>query len=845
MKYIYIYETPASKEHGLIKIGDARDVDRRIKGQINTASAFDASSLSYSLIYQTDAIKFDGSEFRDHDIHSALVSKGYAKHQIVDGDSTLKGTTEWFKIEPDKVIHLIKRFKAGDLPEVIDIERFQTFGMRPEQEAAVKQTVDYFNTQSGRSGPIEMLWNAKMRFGKTFTAYQLGKRMGLQKILVITYKPAVEDAWQKDLEHHADFAGFVFLKRDNLSQINSYLTQKKKVVAFASFQDLLGTKDDKTSIKDKHKELFDTDWDLVIVDEFHYGAGTKKAKQMLADQVDADNGSKSELVALEKELSAEEDEEEAEEEASEIVAELAKQIGSTYVLYLSGTPFKAMANAQFDARAIFNWTYADEQKAKHEWAKNNPLNPDGNPYIALPEINMYLYQVSQDLIKAGIDEGKDEFSLNHFFKTKSKSFINEEAIVRWLNLISGVVRPDISINDAITDDGHYVASQYPFDHEGRLIHELDHTLWYLHRVSSAEALKKLLEAHPVFCNYHIILAAGKGTKSGVDALQPVLDAMDRHDKTITITVGKLTTGVSVPKWKGVLFLRDISSPENYFQTAFRAQTPFFDKASNWRKETCYIIDFSPNRSLKLLTTYSEKLSPDSHLTTSEAKISEFIRYLPVLKVQGNRMVSMDAREVLTFDLSGVDAKGLGERFIERKNVVVTRATIEAINETAESQKRCQDIFDKIKKFRKFNGASDSEVKNSDANVIDLDVNDKKVKQLETKTPKTPDEKKNIDKETAEAEKELKSERDKVRELLRTLLSRVPIFMYLTNATEENLEQVLIDTENDLFRKTTGISIEDFRFLKDVGLIRVESIDGYILKFVQLESQNYEINNILR
>lgn len=845
MKKLYIYNTPTSKAEGLIKIGDATDVEQRIKNQLNTASTMNPEGLAYTLLFETEAVKDDGTEFRDHDIHALLIAKGYPKHQIFDGNTTVKGNTEWFKVDLDKATHLIEEFKKGHKPEVIDIERFQTFGMRPEQEAAVKQTIEYFNGQPSRSGPIEVLWNAKMRFGKTFTAYQLAKRMGFKKILVITYKPAVEDAWQKDLEHHADFAGYVFLKRDNLNQINHYLDQQKKVVAFASFQDLLGTKDDQTSIKDKHKELFNTDWDLVIVDEFHYGAGTKKAKQMLADQVDADNGSKADLAALEKELSAEEDEEEAEEEASEIVAELAKQIGSTYVLYLSGTPFKAMANAQFDTRAIFNWTYTDEQKAKHEWAKNNPLNPEGNPYIALPEINMYLYQVSKDLIEAGRDESKDEFSLNHFFKAKSKSFINEEAVVRWLNLISGVIRPDISIDDAITDDSHYVASQYPFDHEGQLIHELDHTLWYLHRVSSAEALKKLLEVHPVFSNYHIILAAGKGTKSGVEALQPVLDAMDRHEKTITITVGKLTTGVSVPKWKGVLFLRDISSPENYFQTAFRAQTPYFDKVRNWRKETCYIIDFSPNRSLKLLTTYSEKLSPDNHLTTSEAKISEFIRYLPVLKVQGNRMVSMDAREVLTFDLSGIDAKGLGERFIERKNVVVTRATIEAISETAESQKRCQDIFDKIKKFRKFNGASDSEIKNSDANVINLDVNDQKIKQLETKVPKTPVEKEKVDKDTAAAEKELKSERDKVRELLRTLLSRVPIFMYLTNATEENLEQVLIDTEDDLFRKTTGISIDDFRYLKDVGLIRVESIDGYILKFVQLESQNYDINNSLR
>jgi hypothetical protein len=332
-------------------------------------------------------------------------------------------------------------------------------------------------------------------------------------------------------------------------------------------------------------------------------------------------------------------------------------------------------------------------------------------------------------------------------------------------------------------------------------------------------------------------------KSGVDAVQPVLDAIDNNKRTITISVGKLTTGVSIPKWKAVMFLRDVASPENYFQTAFRAQTPYKNNVTGERKTVCYVFDFSPNRSLRLLTTYSEKLSTDSHLTTSEEKLGEFIRYLPVLKVAGNSMVSMEAREVLIFDLSGIDAKGLGERFIERKNVVVNRDTINAINASEQTQQRVQDIFDRIKMFKKFNGASDSEMKQTDVDVGNLDVNDKKIKDLKTKDPSSKDDKakgKEIDK----AEKEMKSEREKIRELLRTLLSRLPIFMYLTDATEENLEQVLIEDVHDLFRKTTGIQVVDFRYLVEIGLLRIESIDGYILKFVNLESKNYSINNEL-
>lgn len=840
MKYIYIYETPESKKQGLIKIGDATNVTKRINEQFNTAATFDSSQLNYTLLFSTKALKEDGTEFRDHDIHSILEKKGYSKHQITQDKEVYKENTEWFRIDVEKVIHLLECFKKGKKAESIDIDRFENFPMRPEQERAVNLTIEYFKKAKNRT-TIDMLWNAKMRFGKTFTAYQLAKKMGFSKVLILTYKPAVEDAWQKDLEHHVDFKDYLFLRRESLGDIKKHIKKKQKIVTFVSYQDLLGTKDDVTEIKDKHQDLFETHWDIVIIDEFHYGAGTQKAKEMLVQQAN----DATEIKELENDFFSEEDEELIEEENSaKIVKVVEKSITSNYRLYLSGTPFKAIADSRFHQDAIFNWTYIDEQRAKEEWDTINPKKKETNPYRSLPQIKLFLYKVSEELITAGVKEGKDEFSLNHFFRAKKKKFENPEAIQKWLNLISGVVRPQVDLEEEINGDVKYETSQYPFDHEGQLFDKLDHTLWYLNRVDSAYALKEALENHSIFKNYHIILAAGKELKSGVEAVQPVLDAIDNNVKTITITVGKLTTGVSIPKWKAVLFLRDTDSPENYFQTAFRAQTPYKDRKTGLYKEECYIFDFSPNRSLKLLTSYSEKLSSDSHLTTSEEKISEFVRYLPVLKIYGNRMVEMDARSVLTFDLSGIDAKGLGERFIERKNVVVTRETIDAINGSLENQKRCQEIFDKIKMFKKFTGASEKEIESSDAIVANLDVNNKKIKELETKETKNKNDADKNKKEIDEAEKELKSEREKVRELLRTLLSRVPIFMYLTDATEENLEQVLVEPKKDLFRKTTGITTSDFRFLKEVGLIKIDSIDGYILKFVNLENQNFEINNKL-
>ena len=845
-KFIYIYETPSSKLESLIKIGDAIDVEKRIKEQLNTASSFEQSSLEYTLLYQTEAIKKDGTHFRDHDIHAILEYKGYPRRKITKDNEVLKGTTEWFEVDVDKVIHLVEQFKAGKNPEEIEIERFQDFPMRPEQLDAVTQSKAFLSQKKSPGETLEMLWNAKMRFGKTFTAYQLALNMNWIKVLVLTYKPAVEDAWKKDLEHHVDFKDYVFLRRDTLSQINQYLDKSKRVVAFASYQDLLGDNRE-GGIKARHEELFSTHWDAVIIDEFHYGAGTKKAKDMMAEQIAIESDSEptdKQLEQAKKEFFAEEDDELSEEKETEAIVEVVeKSITSEARLYLSGTPFKAIANAQFPQEAIYNWTYTDEQKAKEQWAIDHPETPELNPYLSLPQIQMYLYKVSEDLIKAGIDEGKNEFSLNHFFRAKNKKFVNEVAVKKWLDLISGIIRPHIEVDEEIMDEKRLVASQYPFDHDSKLFDELDHTLWYLNRVDSAYALKALLEKHPVFQHFHIILAAGKELKSGVDAVQPVLDAIDKNKRSITISVGKLTTGVSIPKWKGVMFLRDIASPENYFQTAFRAQTPYKNPVTGEVKSVCYVFDFSPNRSLRLLTTYSEKLSTDSYLTTSEEKLGEFIRYLPVLKVAGNSMVSMEAREVLIFDLSGIDAKGLGERFIERKNVVVNRDTINAINASEQTQQRVQDIFDRIKMFKRFNGASDNEMKQSDVDVGNLDVNDKKIKDLKTKDT-TGKEKKAVDKEIDKAEKEMKSEREKIRELLRTLLSRLPVFMYLTDATEENLEQVLIEDKHDLFRKTTGIQIDDFRYLVDIGLLRIESIDGYILKFVNLESTNYNINNQL-
>lgn len=846
---IYIYSTPESKAQGLIKIGDAINVKKRIKEQFNTAATFDSSSFQVKPDYTIEAITKSGIPFRDHKIHKILENKGYPRHKITDlEENVLKGQTEWFKIDIKKAIYIIKSY-INEIPEEsMDIERPNTFKMRPEQHTAVSTTEEFFKENSNNSKVPEFLWNAKMRFGKTFTAYQLAKKMNLQKVLILTYKPGVQTAWKDDLNNHIDFKNYVFLHEQSLQNIDFHLKNNQKIVVFASYQDLLGENSDGSDTKEKHKVLFQTEWDILIVDEFHYGSSTQAAKDLLENELSGQELTKKELKAREKELFSEQDENHIEEEANKAYDEFVKKsIKTKRKLFLSGTPFKALADNRFMSDAIFNWTYIDEQKAKKEWTPSS--ENEVNPYKMLPQIQLYVYKVSDEVINAGLKSEKDEFSLNYFFKVKSDNkFKNEKAVINWLNLISGMNQIAVTAENMF-DDNEVINARYPYDEHSGFNDELHHTLWYFNRINSAVAMKKLLEEHPIFKQYHIELASGDNSKSGAKALLPVREAIDnvinrgtKKTGTITLTVGKLTTGVSVPEWGGVLFLRDTDSPENYFQTAFRAQTPYKDKNGKI-KDKCYIFDFSPNRSLRLLTTYSEKLTSDNHLSSSEEKIEEFIKYLPVLKVSGNKMFRMDAREVLTFDLSGIDAKGLGQKFIEKKNIVVTSDIISLINANNENSLTCQDIFDRIKMFKKYSvGASSDEMKNSDADVISLDVNNGKIKDLNTKKEKdqTPEEKKELDK----VEKESRSERDKVRELLKTLLSRIPLFMYLTDATEENMEQVLVEDDNGLFRKTTGIEVADFRFLIKMGLMKIDNLDGYVLKFNELEDKNYNYVNEL-
>ncbi len=531
---IYAYRIlNAEDKDGFLKVGyTTRNAQDRVKEQLQTAG------LKYEIVLEESAVRNDGSAFSDHEVH-----------RLLRKDGVLNPEGEWFKCDIDKVKAAILALKEGK-GHIID--RTLDFKMRPEQEEAVNKTMQYFKSynQENPDKTPHFLWNAKMRFGKTFATYQLAKKMGWKKILVLTFKPAVQNAWEEDLLSHVDFEGWQFFSR-NSEQDFTELDMSKPVVCFGSFQDYLG-KNSAGGIKAKNEWVHSTNWDCVVFDEYHYGAWRENAK----DLFEAED---------KKEIK------QAEGEWIEDFDESIMPITTDGYLYLSGTPFRAIESGEFIEEQIYNWTYSDEQKAKSEW------KGEDNPYAALPRMVMLTYQLPDSIREVAMEGEFDEFDLNVFFSAKSDGvfarFQYEDEVQKWLDLIRGAHM------ETTVDNLKLGAKKPPMPFsDARLLSILTHTFWFLPSVSACHAMKNLLEQkqNTFYHDYNIIVAAGNAAGMGVEALPPVLNAMDNplESKSITLSCGKLTTGVSVKPWSGIFMLRNSSSPETYFQAAFRVQTPW-------------------------------------------------------------------------------------------------------------------------------------------------------------------------------------------------------------------------------------------------------------------------------
>lgn len=598
---IYAYTTPGVSYHeGWTKIGytEKQKVEDRIRQQTHTAD------IQVKLLWRDNAIYKDGSgeSFTDHDFHEYL-----ERYKGVDRQPK----TEWFHIDGKKSKDYFDEFAQRNFK--VDVEKGLSYVLRREQREAVEKTKAYFE-----KGGREFLWNAKPRFGKTLTSYDLIRTMGFRNTLVVTNRPSIANSWAEDFQKFIawqtplDFVSDtdalkgkkgVMTRDEFLDAMGHDEEHHQGMVAFESLQGLKGSVYFGGGI-DKLKWISDLHFDLLIVDESQEGVETYKTERAF-DKVHCD-----------------------------------------HILYLSGTPFKQLAKGQFSDSQIYNWSYADEQEAKENWKGD-----DFNPYERLPQLAMFTYQMSPMItgeIKQGASipaEGEDftdyAFDLNEFFLTNSSGkFIHEEEVKKFLHALS-------------TND------KYPFSTE-ELREKLPHTLWLLNYVSSAKALAKLLQEDPVFKDYHVVLAAGDGKLSAeeetVKAYDKVKKAIHDYPKTITLSVGQLTVGVTIPQWCGVLMLCNMKSPSSYMQAAFRAQNPYEfigERGERFRKETAYVFDFDPARTLTIYDEFANDLSKDTvdgHGTKDDRakNIRRLLNFFPVIgeDSQGS-MVELNAAQVLS------------------------------------------------------------------------------------------------------------------------------------------------------------------------------------------------------
>ena len=742
----------------------------------------------------------DGGHFRDHDVHRALEKRGIWS----EGG-------EWFRctLEELKAAYIAVKERTENVEN-----RIRNFAMRPEQKEAVSKTIAYFDSISKEkeARPAKFLWNAKMRFGKTFAAYQLAKKMKMSKILILTFKPAVQSAWEEDIKTHIDFEGWQFICRtSDLTWENA--DKSKPVVCFGSFQDYLGT-NDSGGIKAKNEWVHSTNWDLVIFDEYHFGAWRSNAQKLF----EVENEDDYEALDLEKYMK---------EEKGDAIDETWLPITSLRYLYLTGTPFRALTSGEFIEDQVFNWTYSDEQRAKDSW--RGGLD---NPYAALPRIVMMTYRIPDQIRQIAMQGEFDEFDLNVFFSAEGLNeqakFKHEDYVQKWLNLIRGADFHS-AIDDLILGSKK---PEMPYSNK-RLLSLLTHTVWFLPSVASCFAMRNLLKErqNTFFDDYEINVCAGRGAGIGVNALLPVQKSMrdPLNTKTITLTCGKLTTGVTVKPWTGIFILRNLSSPETYFQAAFRVQSPWEIVGDKGEREIlkheCYIFDFAPNRALRQIADYSCRL--DVSESNPEMKVKEFINFLPVIAYDGSTMKQIDPKEVLDIAMTGTSATLLARRWESALLVNVDNDTLARIiaNEGA------MQALENIEGFRSLKTDIDT--------IINLSTEVKEVKAAGDKP--TPD----VKRELTEKEKEYKAKRKMIQEKLIKLATRIPVFMYLTDFREYSLKDVIRNIEPALFKRVTGLEVKDFDLLVSLGVFNSGVMNDAVYKFKRYEDSSLSYTGIDR
>lgn len=706
---------PAYK--GLEKVGDAT-VDEEIDSRANSDDLKKAANDRINQYMETAGVphtlqwvelaysKKNKSWFRDYDVHNILKRSGVKKSNRVQGQ-------EWYETNVDTVKEAIKAVKEGrssiDSPVQDEDKKIV---LRPEQEEAVKKTKETFKNKN------DMLWNAKMRFGKTITALELVKEKKYRKVLIMTHRPVVDDSWFDDFNKmELSKEGYLYGSKNKGESIDNLVNSERPYIYFASIQDLRGSKIFGGKVGDKNELIAEINWDLVIIDEAHEGTQTKLAQNV--------------LKKIRKE--------------------------NTKCLQLSGTPFNILDN--YDENSVFTWDYVMEQSAKYSWDKDHPN--EKNPYEDLPKVSMYTFEMNKHFDNTHFINVEDKsFNFMEFFRVNKETgkFVYEREVKRFLD---NITTPDARTN-------------YPFSTE-KFQNELRHTLWLLPSVASAKALKELMQDHKIFKDYKIINIVDDGKaddeslQSNADDVQRVKDAITddpSSTKTITLTVRKLTTGVTVKPWTAVIFLSNTSSPMAYLQAAFRAQTPYSDEKFG-RKTNAYIFDFAPDRALKIMSESANLNTGVGKRNSSvqEKEMKKLLNFLPIIGEQGQGMKPYNVDSLLTKLKRVYAEKAVKTGFDD--DSIYSDELLMLDDVDLNDFNSLKAIVGTTKKEKK-----PVEIQINNQNLTDEEYDDSEKARKKQKKDRTPEEQAAIDKVN-----ELKKQKKTMISILRSVSIRIPLMIY--------------------------------------------------------------------
>jgi len=724
--YAYTTETYLLTK-GWVKVGDTRrETIKRVREQVTAGTPEPLEVLE----------EWPVNEFRDYDLHRVLQKRGIKvvnkRGDVIFYNSPKKfrlKRTEWYSFGTTDRVKILTILRSAVNELLQGVPRPNTYSMRYEQLEFVKRAAEYFV-----GGGTKYLLNAKMRFGKCFSALQLMRRLDAKRTLVITYKPGVKDEWKNELNNHVDFTEYTFLDAREYSAENPINTVGEKSVMFTSFQDILGKG---LKGEPKKKWSYVLEWlrdnvDLIIIDEVHFGGDKTRAMEFV------------------------------------------ETFDYKWKLVMSGTPLRVLASGEYNDESSYTWTYVDEQIVRVGDVEKNGTD---SSYYWLPALTVYRYVIGDKVLHDTDAYTEEEgLLLNKFFAAEGRTsedaeFKNKSAVSKWIDLLA-------------SEDERIHAS--PFNNNS-LVGKLNHLFWYLPSVSSVYAMGRLLSNHPTFKKYRTIYASANNDGEGPNTKAIVSGAIAENSRTITLSCGKLNTGVTIPQWSGIFILTDTDSPETYWQTSFRGQSSWKDG----NKLECFVFDFNPNRTLRMIYNYCDLVAKGKESTQSSVR--KFLDVVKVLSYEDNRLIPMDNSDLEHAIVSTINvAKSLDDTSSER---MVNSEKIDA---------SCIDILADVKGVKKIT-LGEIEIAKSELK--------KGNKFAKGKGKKSRSVKAQID-----VQKEMK-----LRVL--TVLRMVPEFIRVMTPTEmfESVNDLVGTNHPDLFREAFGITPKDFKTLVDKEVIDVNRL----------------------